>query len=87
MVNTLGDHVGDAHLRGRLHLRIGSNGKDLLGLDPSLTKPVVLLDQQKPLAQPSGSKVVTRRVLLIIIIINIIIIIGLFIACYIIAVG
>ena len=62
VVNLVGDYAGDADVRGRLHLRLASTGKDLLGLDPTQVKPVVLLDQQKPLAQPAGSKVVTRRV-------------------------
>jgi hypothetical protein len=70
IVNLVGDYVGDADVRGRLHLRLGSVGKELLGLDPTQVKPVVLLDQQKPLAQPAGSKVVTRRVRCLFVIIS-----------------
>jgi hypothetical protein len=35
VVNLVGDYVGDATVRGKLHLRLASTSKDLLGLDPT----------------------------------------------------
>ncbi len=56
----VGDYSESIYVRGKLHLRLNNIVREMTGVYP--LNPAVLLDQQRPLPQPAGSKVVTRRV-------------------------